>query len=91
MRGGLVTASLGAALLTHAVTCRITADRSAPGANDAMALTAISVLGTCRAEKRFAEQGTVIVASPPDEFARFFKAELAKWARVVKETGIKAE
>ena len=43
------------------------------------------------AEKRFAEQGTVIVASPPDEFARFFKAELAKWARVVKETGIKAE
>jgi len=43
------------------------------------------------AEKRFAEQGTVIVASSPDEFARFFKAELAKWARVVKETGIKAE
>jgi tripartite-type tricarboxylate transporter receptor subunit TctC len=43
------------------------------------------------AEKRFAEQGTVIVASPPDEFARFFKAELAKWARVVKETGIKAD
>ncbi|MDH5535056.1 MAG: tripartite tricarboxylate transporter substrate binding protein [Betaproteobacteria bacterium] len=43
------------------------------------------------AEKRFAEQGAVIVASPPDEFAKFFKAELAKWARVVKETGIKAE
>lgn len=43
------------------------------------------------AEKRFAEQGTVIVASPPDEFAKFFKAELAKWARVVKETGIKAD
>lgn len=48
-------------------------------------------LHTPVAEKRFAEQGTVIVASSPDEFAKFFKAELAKWARVVKETGIKAE
>jgi len=48
-------------------------------------------LHTPVAEKRFAEQGTVIVASSPDEFAKFFKAELAKWAKVVKETGIKAE
>lgn len=43
------------------------------------------------AEKRFAEQGAVIVASPPDEFAKFFRAEVAKWARVVKEIGIKVE
>jgi tripartite-type tricarboxylate transporter receptor subunit TctC len=43
------------------------------------------------AEKRFAEQGAVIVASPPEEFARFFKAEVAKWAKVVKEIGIKIE
>lgn len=43
------------------------------------------------AEKRFAEQGAVIVASPPDEFAKFFKAEIAKWAKVVKEIGIKVE
>lgn len=43
------------------------------------------------AEKRFSEQGAVIVASTPDEFAKFFKAELARWAKVVKETGIKAD
>lgn len=43
------------------------------------------------AQKRFSEQGAVIVASPPDEFARFFRAELARWAKVVKETGIKAD
>jgi len=42
-------------------------------------------------EKRFSEQGVVIVASSPDEFAKFFKTELARWAKVVKETGIKAE
>lgn len=43
------------------------------------------------AEKRFAEQGAVVVASPPEEFARFFRAEVAKWAKVVKEIGIKIE
>ena len=43
------------------------------------------------AEKRFAEQGAVIVASPPDEFAKFFRAEVAKWAKVVKEIGIKVQ
>jgi len=42
-------------------------------------------------EKRFAEQGTAVVASSPDQFAKFFKGELAKWARVVKAIGIKAD
>ena len=48
-------------------------------------------LNSPEARKRFAEQGAIIVASPPDEFARFVKAELAKWAKVVRETGIKIE
>lgn len=48
-------------------------------------------LNTPDARKRFAEQGAEIVASSPDEFAKFFRAELDKWARVVKETGIKAD
>ena len=48
-------------------------------------------LNTPDARKRFSEQGAEIVASSPDEFARFFRAELEKWARVVKETGIKAD
>lgn len=41
------------------------------------------------AKKRFSDQGAIIVASPPDEFAKFFKAEVEKWARVVKDLGIK--
>ena len=48
-------------------------------------------LDTPDARKRFAEQGAEIVASSPDDFAKFFRAELDKWARVVKETGIKAD
>lgn len=43
------------------------------------------------AEKRFAEQGAVVVASPPEEFGKFFRAEVAKWAKVVKDIGIKVE
>lgn len=43
------------------------------------------------AKKRFAEQGAIIVGSSPDEYAKFVKAELAKWAKVVKEAGIKIQ
>jgi tripartite-type tricarboxylate transporter receptor subunit TctC len=31
------------------------------------------------------------VGGSPDAFARYIKQEIAKWATVVRETGIKAE
>ena len=40
---------------------------------------------------RFAEQGAEIIASTPGEFAAHIKSELTRWAKVVKEAGIKAE
>jgi len=40
---------------------------------------------------RFAEQGADIIASSPAEFGMHIKSELARWAKVVKESGIKAD
>jgi tripartite-type tricarboxylate transporter receptor subunit TctC len=39
----------------------------------------------------FAAQGTDIIGSTPDEFARYIKAELAKWAVVVKKSGARVD
>ena len=41
--------------------------------------------------KRLAEIGLEVVASTPDELASYQRSEIAKWARVVKESGAKVE
>ncbi len=41
--------------------------------------------------ERFAWVGAEIIASTPEEFGKHLRVELAKWARVVRETGLKAE
>ena len=38
-----------------------------------------------------APQGVVLTASTPDEFASFLRSEVALWAKVVKDSGVKAE
>ncbi len=38
-----------------------------------------------------ARDGNVVVATSPEEFAAFLKAEIAKWAKVVKSAGIEPE
>ncbi len=40
---------------------------------------------------RMANQGVDIVGSSPDEFQKFIIAEIAKWARVVKAAGVRAD
>ncbi|HUP93601.1 MAG TPA: tripartite tricarboxylate transporter substrate binding protein [Burkholderiales bacterium] len=40
---------------------------------------------------RFADQGADVIASTPAQFAAFIKSEMARWAKVVKENGIKVE
>ena len=37
------------------------------------------------------QQGAETIAMSPAEFAEFQKAEIAKWGKVIKEAGIKAE
>ena len=42
-------------------------------------------------KERMAAQGNDVVASTPDDFANYIKAETGKWAKVVKNAGIKPE
>ena len=41
--------------------------------------------------QRLESDGSEVVANSPEEFAAFFRAELTKWASVVKATGMKPE
>jgi tripartite-type tricarboxylate transporter receptor subunit TctC len=50
-----------------------------------------SVLSSRETEKRFETEGAEVVRMTPAEFGRFISAELAKWSRVAREVGIKAE
>ncbi|MDB5927700.1 MAG: hypothetical protein JWN13_6636 [Betaproteobacteria bacterium] len=50
-----------------------------------------SILQTAEVKERFAADGGDPGGNTPEEFARYIKAETEKWARVVKEAGIKPE
>jgi tripartite-type tricarboxylate transporter receptor subunit TctC len=49
------------------------------------------VLASRETEKRFETEGAEVVRMTPAEFGGFISAELAKWSRVAREVGIKAE
>jgi len=41
--------------------------------------------------QRLASEGTEVVAGNPEDFMTLFRAEVAKWARVIKQSGIRLE
>ena len=51
----------------------------------------VKMLAQADVKERLATLGAEGVGSSPDEFRAFVKAEIAKWARVVKEAGLKVE
>jgi tripartite-type tricarboxylate transporter receptor subunit TctC len=53
--------------------------------------TTLSALDLPDTKERLATLGAEAVGSSPDQFRAFVKAEIAKWARVVKEAGLKVE
>jgi tripartite-type tricarboxylate transporter receptor subunit TctC len=52
---------------------------------------ATRALGAPDVKEKLAKAGNEYVMSPPDEFVAFVRAEIAKWARVVREANIKVE
>ncbi len=52
---------------------------------------AIAILRRSETKERFASFGSEVVASSPEEFAVFLKAEIVKWAKVAKAAGIQPE
>jgi tripartite-type tricarboxylate transporter receptor subunit TctC len=52
---------------------------------------AVAILRASDIRERFARDGTEVVAGTPDEFHAYIRAEIGKWAKVVKAAGIKPE
>jgi tripartite-type tricarboxylate transporter receptor subunit TctC len=50
-----------------------------------------AILGSADTQKRFLDEGAEVVQMRPAEFGAFIAAETAKWTRVVREAGIRAE
>jgi tripartite-type tricarboxylate transporter receptor subunit TctC len=42
-------------------------------------------------KKQYALEGGEPIGNSPEEFSRWLRAEIAKWAKVVKAAGIKVE
>lgn len=51
----------------------------------------VRILKTPEMQKNLAEQGAEPVGSSPEQFGALIKSEYAKWADLIKRTGIKAE
>ncbi len=49
------------------------------------------ILKSPETQKRFSSEGAEAVNMTPEQFGKYIEAETAKWSRVVKEAGIKAE
>ena len=50
-----------------------------------------TALGSPDVQSRFTSIGTETVNISPDEFARVFHSDLQRWAKFVRETGLKLD
>ncbi len=51
----------------------------------------IKVLALPEIKAKFAEQGADVASNTPEQFAAYIKTEIVKWAKLIKELGIKPE
>lgn len=52
---------------------------------------AVAILRAPDVKERLARDGTEVIAGSPEEFGTYIRAEIVKWAKVVKSAGIKPE
>jgi tripartite-type tricarboxylate transporter receptor subunit TctC len=52
---------------------------------------AIAILQQADVKQKFASEGAEIIGSTPEELKSYLEVEIARWARVVKESGIRTE
>jgi len=50
----------------------------------------VRILALPEVRKRFAELGSEVIGNSPGEFSAVIKAEIPQWAKLIKETGIRA-
>ena len=51
----------------------------------------VRILNSADVKAQFAKQGVEVQTNTPEQFAGFLKEEVARWAKVVQEAGIKAD
>ena len=51
----------------------------------------VKIIGEPELKQRWADEGTVLLGSSPDEFAAFVKAEHQRWAPIVEKSGAREE
>ena len=51
----------------------------------------VGALSGADVKERMAGQGLFVVASTPEQFADFLKLEIPKWAKIVKDAGVKPQ
>jgi tripartite-type tricarboxylate transporter receptor subunit TctC len=51
----------------------------------------VKILTSAEVKERFGKMGVEVVAGTPEHFSQYLKGEVERWAKVVKEAGIKAD
>ena len=51
----------------------------------------VKILTSAEVKERFGKMGVEVVAGTPEHFSQFLKSEVARWAKVVQDAGIKAD
>jgi tripartite-type tricarboxylate transporter receptor subunit TctC len=51
----------------------------------------VKILTSAEVKERFGKMGVEVVAGTPEHFSGFLKSEVERWAKVVREAGIKAD